>query len=131
MSTAARHPRARVTVQAARRRSRRRSPPALARADEDADQIEARLKTASNQQLLRLQRAATRLKDKWGSREKLIAAIGAAQNKGKDKDFLAKLDRYSLPQLLDLATRERASRPHLGHDQDARCASGPGSARSA
>jgi hypothetical protein len=59
-----------------------------------------------------LQRATQTLKDKFGNREKLIAAIGAASNKGKDKDYLAKLDSYSLPQLLDLAAgAQRAARP--------------------
>ncbi len=43
------------------------------------------------------------MKKKWGTREKLIAAIGTASKKGKDKDFLAKLESYSLPRLLTLA----------------------------
>src|SRR5437016_4027013 len=51
--------------------------PLLARADEDAGAIESRLKTASNAQLLRLQRATQTLKEKFGDRDKLIAAIGA------------------------------------------------------
>jgi hypothetical protein len=85
---------------------------AIARADQDAGSLEAQLKKASNAQLLRLQRATQTLKDKFGNREKLIAAIGAASNKGKDKDYLAKLDSYSLPQLLDLAAgAQRAARP--------------------
>ena len=77
--------------------------PLLARTDEDTGALEGRLKKASNAQLLRLQRATQTLKDKYGNREKLIAAIGEAQRKAKDKDYLAKLDTYSLPQLLDLA----------------------------
>jgi hypothetical protein len=77
--------------------------PLLARTDEDTGALEVRLKKASNAQLLRLQRATQTLKNKYGNREKLIAAIGEAQRKAKDKDYLAKLDTYSLPQLLDLA----------------------------
>jgi hypothetical protein len=77
----------------------------LARADEDTGALETRLAKASNAQLLRLQRASQKLKDKYGSRDKLIAAIGTATQKSKDKDYLAKLDSYSLPQLLDLAAR--------------------------
>jgi hypothetical protein len=77
--------------------------PLLARTDEDTDALEVRLKKASNAQLIRLQRATQTLKAKYGNREKLIAAIGEAQRKAKDKDYLAKLDSYSLPQLLDLA----------------------------
>jgi hypothetical protein len=84
---------------------------AIARADQDAGSLEAQLARASNAQLLRLQRATQTLKDKFGSRDKLIAAIGAATHKAKDKDYLAKLERYSLPQLLDLAaTSQRAAR---------------------
>jgi hypothetical protein len=84
---------------------------AIARADQDTGALEAQLKTASNAQLLRLSRATETLKEKFGSREKLIAAIGAATKKSKDQDYLAKLDSYSLPQLLDLAaSSQRAAR---------------------
>jgi hypothetical protein len=84
---------------------------ALARADQDAGQLESQLKKASNAQLLRLQRATQTLKEKFGDREKLIAAIGAATNKSKDKDYLAKLETFSLPHLLDLAaSSQRAAR---------------------
>jgi len=75
----------------------------IARADQDAGALEAQLTKASNAQLLRLSRATQTMKAKFGDRDKLIAAIGAAANKSKDKDYLAKLDSYSLPQLLDLA----------------------------
>jgi hypothetical protein len=76
---------------------------AIARADQDTAALESQLKKASNAQLLRLEAATQTLKEKFGDRNKLIAAIGAATNKSKDKDYLAKLDSYSLPQLLDLA----------------------------
>jgi hypothetical protein len=76
---------------------------AIARADQDTGVLESQLKKASNAQLLRLEAATQTLKEKFGDRNQLIAAIGAATNKSKDKDYLAKLDSYSLPQLLDLA----------------------------
>jgi hypothetical protein len=83
----------------------------IARADQDAGVLESQLKTASNAQLLRLARATQTLKEKFGSRDKLIAAIGTATKKSKDKDYLAKLDTYSLPRLLDLAAAsQRAAR---------------------
>ena len=44
------------------------------------------------------------VKQKYGNREKLIAALGTAEKKSGDKDFLAKLETFSLPQLLDMAT---------------------------
>ena len=77
--------------------------PLLAREDEDEGAIATRLTTASNQQLLRLQRVADAVKQKWGSREALITALGNAEKKSKDKDYLAKLDTFSLPKLFDLA----------------------------
>ena len=76
----------------------------LAIGDEDSGAVEGRLKTASNTQLLRLQHVVETVKSKFGSREKMIEAIGNAHNKSKDKDYLTKLATYSLPQLLDLAT---------------------------
>jgi len=107
-----RHPKARVVAahesKAALAKSLAES---LARADEDTGVIADRLRTASNSQLLRLQAAVTTMKDKYGSREKLVAAIGAATKKGTDKDYLAHLDSLSLPNLLDLAkSHERAAR---------------------
>jgi hypothetical protein len=85
--------------------------PLLAREDEDTDVIATRLKTASNAQLLRLSRVADAVKQKWGSREALITALGNAEKKSKDKDYLAKLETFSLPKLFDLATSaERRAR---------------------
>jgi hypothetical protein len=85
--------------------------PLLAREDEDAGAIATRLTTASNQQLLRLHRVADAVKQKWGSREALITALGNAEKKSKDKDYLAKLDKFSLPKLFDLAvSAERRAR---------------------
>lgn len=100
-----RHPRARVAeAHGSKAALAKAIAPLLARTDEDTGALEVRLKKASNAQLLRLQRATQTLKDKYGNREKLIAAIGEAQRKAKDKDYLAKLDTYSLPQLLGLAS---------------------------
>jgi hypothetical protein len=76
----------------------------LAAADEDTDVVRGRLLKASNQQLLRLQRVVAQVQEKWGSRDKLIDAIGKSMNKAKDADYLAKLATLSLPRLLDLAT---------------------------
>lgn len=85
--------------------------PILAGPDQDTDALEVRLAKASNAQLIRLQRATQTLKDKYGDREKLIAAIGAATKQANDKDYLAKLASYSLPQLLDLAAASRRGAP--------------------
>jgi hypothetical protein len=85
--------------------------PALAFGDEDSDTVASRLKTASNSQLLRLQRVVDTVKQKWGSRDALITALTTAENKSKDKDYVTKLSTFSLPKLLDLATSaERRAR---------------------
>jgi hypothetical protein len=112
IKTSARHPRARVTeAHQGKAALAKALAPAVARSNEDTDQLETRLAKASNAQLLRLQKAVSFVKEKFGSRDKLIASIGTALKKSKDKDFLAKLDSYSLPQLVDLArSSERRAR---------------------
>jgi hypothetical protein len=82
----------------------------LAGKDEDTDALRDRLLHASNRQLLRLAKVVETVTKKYGSREKLVAAISAAMNKAKDADYLAKLESFSLPRLFDLArsTERRA-----------------------
>jgi hypothetical protein len=102
----ARHPKARVIeVHTSKAALAKSLAEVIAREDEDTDIIADRLRTASNSQLLRLSAVADTVKKKYGDRNKMIAAITSAQNKAKDKDYVAKLDTYSLPQLLDLAGR--------------------------
>ncbi len=105
-----RHPKGRVTKEHGGKEALAKSlAKSLARSDEDSGLIADRLKTASNSQLLRLQTAVETMKTKYGSRDKLVAAVAGAQ--GKDKDYAAKLDKLSLPNLLDLArTAERRAR---------------------
>jgi hypothetical protein len=107
-----RHPRARVIEGHGSKAALAKAiAPFLASDAQDTDEHESRLQKASNAQLLRLQRATQTLKDKYGNRDKLIAVIGEASKKGKDKDYLARLGSYSLSQLLDLAaTSQRAAR---------------------
>ncbi len=103
---APRHPKARVDKLHSSKADLAKSlASALAIGDEDSGAVEGHLRTASNTQLLRLQHVVETVKSKYGSREKLIEAIGNAQHKSKDKDFLAKLATFSLPRLLDLAPR--------------------------
>ncbi|MBA3500422.1 MAG: hypothetical protein M4D80_23135 [Myxococcota bacterium] len=100
-----RHPHGRVkaTSQGSKEALAKALAPTLARSDEDTDMLEARLKTASNNQLLRLQKVADAVKSKYGSRAGLIEAIGKGAAKSKDKDYISKLETLSLPNLLDLA----------------------------
>jgi hypothetical protein len=111
-TAAPRHPRARLVAAHGTKEALAKSlAESIAREDEDTGVIAERLRTASNAQLLRLQQAVEIVKKKYGSREKLVAAIGAAEKKSSDKDYLARLDALSLPNLLDLAkTHERRAR---------------------
>jgi hypothetical protein len=103
-----RHPKARVAeAHGSKAALAKAIAPLIASDDQDTDALEARLQKASNAQLLRLQRATQTLKTKYGTRDKLIALIGEAARKTKDKDYLARLGSYSLPQLLDLAAAQR------------------------
>ncbi|NVB79192.1 MAG: hypothetical protein HOV81_12395 [Kofleriaceae bacterium] len=107
-----RHPKARVSDKHGGKEALAKTlAAALATDTEDSDTVANKLKTASNSQLLRLQKVVETVNQKWGSRAKLIDAIGSAQKKSKDKDYLAKLAKYSLPQLVDLAKQaERNAR---------------------
>jgi hypothetical protein len=97
-----RHPKARVVAAHETKEALAKSlAGSLAREDEDTGVIADRLKTASNQQLLRLHSAVELMKSKYGSRDKLVATIAGSQS--KDKDYTAKLDKLSLPNLLELA----------------------------
>ncbi len=109
---APRHPKARVVALHQSKEALAKTLAALiAREDEDTDMLAGRLNKASNTQLLRLQHAVEVMKEKYGSRDKLIAAIGTAEKKSNDKDYLAKLASLSLPNLLELArTHERRAR---------------------
>ncbi|MFT3698304.1 MAG: hypothetical protein QM831_34495 [Kofleriaceae bacterium] len=102
-----RHPKARVIAanggkaEGAKEAIAKTLAAALVRGDESADSLATKLKTASNSQLLRLQTAVATMQKKFGSRDKLVAA--AAGKQSKDKDFVAKLEKLSVPNLLDLA----------------------------
>ena len=99
-----RHPHGRVVAKHETKAALAKSLAAnLAHGDEDANVLESRLSRASNHQLLRLQKVSETVAARFGSRDKLISAIGDAHKKTKDKDFLARLAGYSLPQLLALA----------------------------
>lgn len=105
-----RHPKARVTkLHQSKEALAKALASSLAREDEDTGVIADRLKTASNSQLLRLHDAVETMKSKYGSRDKLVAAIAGKQS--KDKDYTAKLEKLSLPNLLELAkSAERRAR---------------------
>lgn len=65
-----------------------------------------------NAKLLRLHAALSDAKERFGSRDKLIAAILEAENRVKDEGYKARLGRYAVPRLLDMhrAALRRGSR---------------------
>ena len=70
------------------------------------------LKRVSNGKLVRLFDLLSLAKNQFGSRDKLIDAILALENRTKDKGYRGKLERYPLPRLLDLhsAAEKRSKR---------------------
>jgi hypothetical protein len=112
VKVAPRHPRARLLeLHGGKAALAKTLAPVLARGDQDTDALEAQLKKASNKQLIRLAAVSETVKKKWGNRDKLIVAIGTAENKSKDKDYLAMLETLSLPNLVALAhSAERRAR---------------------
>lgn len=73
------------------------------REDEDAEEFERRVATASNKQLLRLWASEEAVKTRFGSKDKLVDAIVKARFDGKDNaDYRAKITNYSKTRLLDL-----------------------------
>ncbi|HKE14042.1 MAG TPA: hypothetical protein VKB80_04180 [Kofleriaceae bacterium] len=79
--------------------------------DEDSGEVKQRLTTVSNKKLLRLAEVSKRVKDKFGSRDKLADAVGKSLGKAKDADYIASLRNLSTARLLDmLRTAERRAR---------------------
>lgn len=70
---------------------------------EGKDEIKERLAGAPNSKLLRLHTAMASVREKYGSKDKLIQAISQARGHGKDQDYVSKLQNYSITRLLDMA----------------------------
>ena len=83
----------------------------LERGEESKEDLKKRLQSSSNTKLLRLLEAATELKDRFGTREKLVDAILAKMGRAKDADFRKKLLAWTPARLLDLhRSKERAAK---------------------
>jgi hypothetical protein len=80
-------------------------------ADEEVAEVKERLATVSNRKLLRLAEVGKAVKDKYGSKDKLVAALSQAVGKAKDADYVARLKKFSSARLLDMAkAAERRTR---------------------
>ncbi|HJX53128.1 MAG TPA: hypothetical protein VJ801_10215 [Polyangia bacterium] len=84
----------------------------LDRGEEPKADLRKRLLAAANSKLLNLHRVATAVKEKFGSRDKLVAQAASLLGHSKDKDFVARLDNQSNARLLDLviAAERKAKR---------------------
>jgi hypothetical protein len=60
------------------------------------------LENISNTKLLRLHLIFSEVKDKFGTRAKLIDAIVDSEKRGKDAGFRKRLEEYPVPRLYDL-----------------------------
>jgi len=72
-------------------------------ADEEVAEVKERLATVSNKKLLRLAEVGKAIKEKYGSKDKLVAAVSQAVGKAKDKDYVTRLKQFSSVKLLDMA----------------------------
>jgi hypothetical protein len=59
------------------------------------------LEHVSNAKLLRLHEIFTEVKEKFGTRDKLIDAILAAENRAKDAGYRKRLEAHPVPRLYD------------------------------
>jgi hypothetical protein len=75
----------------------------IEKGEEGAEDIKERLRTVSNQKLLRLLEVAETVKEKYGSTEKLTQVVADALGRAKDADYVKRLSSYSPARLLDLA----------------------------
>lgn len=73
--------------------------------DEDAADFKHRVETMSNAKLLRLQRSHQRIQDDFGSKAELVEKITKARFSGGNADYQAKISGFTMPKLLDIATR--------------------------
>jgi hypothetical protein len=60
------------------------------------------LSSVSNAKLVRLHRVFSEVKDRFGTRAKLIDAVLEAQKRSKDTGLRARLEAYPVPRLYDL-----------------------------
>ena len=69
------------------------------------------LNSVANKKLLQLHATLTEVKSKYGSRAKLIDAIGTAQKRVKDADYKKSLERFPTKRLLELLQSAQKKTP--------------------
>src|SRR3954469_12229400 len=73
----------------------------LLESDEPKEELRKRLLAVANKKLLRLQSIASLVKEKYGSREKMVAQLATSTGRAKDKDYQTRLEGYTTPRLVD------------------------------
>jgi hypothetical protein len=82
----------------------------------------------SNAKLLRLHRTFTTVKEKFGTRAKLIDAIAEVEKRAKDEGYKARLGAYPVPRLWDLY--QSVTKRSSSAEKAAKKASGGGAGKS-
>ena len=85
--------------------------------DEPKEEQRKRLLAVANKKLLRLYSVASLVKEKYGSREKLLEQLATSTGRAKDKDYRTRLDGYTTPRLVDavkVAERRSKAAPAKG-----------------
>jgi hypothetical protein len=78
----------------------------LERNEQDKDAFKKRLLSAANNKLLRLHHIGQSVKDRFGSKEKLVEAILTKAGHGKDADYRQKLTGLSVARLFAQASAQ-------------------------
>jgi|SRR4051812_21858486 hypothetical protein len=83
----------------------------LLESDEPKEELRKRLLAVANRKLLRLHGVASLVKEKYGSREKLLEQLATSTGRAKDKDYKTRLEGYTTPRLVDaVKVAERRSK---------------------
>jgi hypothetical protein len=83
----------------------------LREASEETATVKERLRTVSNEKLLRLAEVSKVVRERYGSRDKLVQQLSSTLGKAKDNDYVSKLRTFSTAKLLDmLRSAERRSK---------------------
>jgi hypothetical protein len=75
----------------------------IERGEMEADELKQKLRSVSNAKLLRLLAISETVKEKYGSKDKLVAAVAQALGRAKDADFVKRLGSASVGKLVDMA----------------------------
>jgi hypothetical protein len=89
----------------------------LLESDEPKEELRKRLLAVANKKLLRLHGVASLVKEKYGSREKLLEQLATSTGRAKDKDYKTRLESYTTPRLVDavkVAERRSKAAPAKG-----------------